>query len=300
MNRLPSASGSIPRLRRILRRLLKAGPDMNRARLTAGRSAVLTSVAATVPLALALAGCGTSSNNSGGSGQHASGSSSSSAASGGSSASAGNSGGGTVASYFPVAAGNTWVYKVTVGQSAGGQSGTATDKMIAVKSTAAGQQVTMTHTSSLSAVGRTVTKETLLFRPDGSIELPLTQFAGSSVTIVSGSVLWPRASAITAGQSYTSKIVMKVKGSTGRTRIVTVPVTVKGEGSATVTVPAGTYHATLLGESITMSFNGFSVGIIIQTWLANGIGPVKSAAYSSTHGQKFALSTEELVSFTKG
>jgi hypothetical protein len=53
------------------------------------------------------------------------------------------SGGGavtTTAAFFPVAVGNTWVYASSLG-------GTVTNKMVAVKPVAGGQQVTMTDTN---------------------------------------------------------------------------------------------------------------------------------------------------------
>jgi hypothetical protein len=78
-------------------------------------------------------------------------------------------------------------------------------------------------------------------------------------------------------------------------------VTVKGEGNQSVTVPAGSYTATLVNETISEAVSGVTVTIEVQTWLANGVGPVKSVA-STKSGTSAAqiVSTEELKSFKQG
>jgi hypothetical protein len=267
---------------------------MNRSCPWAGRSAVLAGVAASA--ALALAGCGgSSSSSSGGSGQQASGGSSSPSASGGSPAAAQGSGSGiTTAAYFPVGTGDTWVYRQTLGV---GGTGTTIDKMIAVKSVSAGEQATMTNTISYPV--RKTTKETLVFLSDGSVEVPLTQFGSTTVSVKSGTVVWPSASALAAGQSHTSTVVMRLNEG-GHSRTVTLPVTVKGEGSATVTVPAGTYHTSVINQIMTTSVDGYKFSIIVRTWVADGVGPVKSEAFTGLTSGSAPTSTEVLKSFTKG
>jgi hypothetical protein len=52
-------------------------------------------------------------------------------------------------------------------------------------------------------------------------------------------------------------------------------VTVQGAGSATVTVPAGTYHATVVEMTMVMNENGTPVSYGVRTWLADGVGPVQ-------------------------
>ena len=82
----------------------------------------------------------------------------------------------------------------------------------------------------------------------------------------------------------------------GQTHAVSTHVTVRGAGSATVTVPAGTYHATVIDDTLTEKLMGVSVSIRIRTWLAPGVGPVKSEV--TTDGT--TVSGEELKSLTKG
>jgi hypothetical protein len=253
------------------------------------RAAALAGVAATA--ALVLAGCGGSPPNSaGGSGRPASGGSS---AAGSSASPAAASGGAALVAYFPAAPGNTWVYRETVA----GLTSRTIDRMTAVRPTSAGELVSVTHTVSYP-VAKT-TKETLVFGSDGSVRVPLTQFGGTSVTISSGSVFWPSAASLASGQAHTSTIVMRVRQG-GQARTMTLPVTVKGEGTATVTVPAGTYHAMVIGEVITIGVPGYKISVAVRTWVADGVGPVKSETFTGLSGKTTPVSTEELVSFTRG
>ena len=230
---------------------------------------------------LALAGCS--------SGPSSSTSSSPSSAAG--SAAAGTSSGGSFAgtSLFPVAVGNTWVYKVTT---AGLSTGTAVDKITAAVPVAGGNRVTTTH-----VLHGTSVKQTFLFGSDGSITMPLTSLSSGSSTfkIKSGGIVWPSQAQIDSGRPYNSTIAATVSVA-GQSRKVSTHVTVQGAGSATVTVPAGTYQATVVDDTLAEKFMGVSVSIRIRTWMAKGVGPVKSQV--TTNGT--VVSSEELKSFTKG
>jgi DUF3108-like len=274
---------------------------MNRSRMLTARSAGLAGVAAVA--ALALAGCGGGSPGSGSGGSPGSGSGGSggtNASAGGATASSsstpGSSGATTVASYYPLGAGNTWVYSM---QGFGGK-GTVTDKMLSVTSSSAGQVVTLADTTSYPL--RKTIKETLIFRPDGSIQVPMSQFgAGVSVTLVSGQIVWPSAAQLAAGQSFKDTIVMKLDDQ-GHHETLRMPVTVVGQGTASVTVPAGTYQASVINETMATSMDGYKVSVAVRTWVANGVGPVKSEVFSGMLGGSGSspASTEVLESFTKG
>jgi hypothetical protein len=188
---------------------------------------------------------------------------------------------------FPVAVGDTWVYQVTT---AGLPAGTATDKVTAVMPVAGGDQVTTTH----DLHGTTV-RETFLFGSNGSISMPLPSLGSSTFKIKSGGIVWPTHAQIMSGQPHTTTVTATVSIG-GQTHAVTTHVTVQGAGPATVTVPAGTYHATVIDDTLTEKLMGISVGIRIRTWLAPGVGPVKSQV--TTNGA--TVSGEELKSFTKG
>jgi uncharacterized protein DUF3108 len=244
---------------------------------------------------LALAGCG-SSGSSSASGS-ASGSATRSATGAGATASTTSGSVTTSASVpFPVAAGNTWTYDVT----AGGESGTTVNKMTAVTPVAGGQQVTMATTDHLAGanVSRTAT---YIFHSDGSISYPLAPLlAGSGVTVTSGGdVDWPAASVIAAGTPtrYDLKLSIKVAG---QTMTPAAQITVQGAGTATVTVPAGTFQATVVLVTERISIDGITVSIDVKTWFAPGVGPVKDQVVTDDGSASTIAANEELVSFAKG
>jgi len=191
---------------------------------------------------------------------------------------------------FPVTVGNTWVYKVTT---AGLAAGTATDKIIAVVPVTGGDQVTTMH--QVQGMGSTSGKETFLFGSDGSITMPLTSPGSGAFKISSGGIVWPSQAQIDSGRPYTSTIRATVTVA-GQSRDVSTHVTVRGAGPATVKVPAGTYQATVVVDTLSEKFAGVAVSIRIRTWMVRGIGPVKSQV--TANGT--TASTEALKYFTKG
>ena len=237
--------------------------------------------------ALALAGCGPGSSSSTSPPSSAS-PSPPPTGTGSAAASAPSGGSFTGTLLFPVAVGNTWVYKTTT---AGITTGTTVDKVIRVVPVPGGNQVTTTHAYN----GATV-KETLVFNADGSITTPLPSLSsGGTVAVKSGGVIWPSQAQINSGQAHTSAIVLRITIG-GQARTITTHVTVRGSGSATVTVPAGTYQTTILDSTLAEKIAGVSLSILIRTWLANGVGPVKDQVI--TDGT--VVSGEELKSFTRG
>jgi DUF3108-like/Taurine catabolism dioxygenase TauD, TfdA family len=149
---------------------------------------------------------------------------------------------------------------------------------------------TSTHTFN----GRTTT-ETFLFGSDGSLTMPLTSIGSTTVRVKSGGIVWPSQAVIDSGQPTKGTIVV-VASIAGQNHTLTAHVTVQGEGSATVTVPAGTYHATVVKDTVSESIAGITVSVGTRNWLAPGVGPVKSEV--TTNGT--VVSGEELTSFTKG
>jgi hypothetical protein len=255
-------------------------------------SALRRGGAATAGLAaagLALAACGTS----GSSGNGAAGTSTGSPAAS-TSTSSGSGGSTSTASSnsvpFPIGVGNTWVYKSVT------ELGTSTkviNKMIAVKSVSGGQQVTMQTT-----LDGATTAYTYIFHPDGSITYPFNQL-GSDVKLLGGSVEWPSASAIDSGQATHSTLRMQLTEGSQKSD-VTAHVTVKGGGTATVTVPAGTYTATIVEMTDSFTVLGHAGTITVKTYLANNVGPVQSEASISEGSVNEIVSDQKLVSFTKG
>jgi hypothetical protein len=196
---------------------------------------------------------------------------------------------------FPVAVGDTWKYAST----AGGETGTTINKMTAVVPVESGQRVTMTGTSTL--LGTTTThSSTYVFGSDGSITYPLSQFGSTSGVTLSGTgVFWPPAAVIDSGQPSTSQLKISIKQS-GVSLSTTAHITVQGAGTASVTVPAGSYQATVVDMTIALTVEGISVTEEVKTWLASGVGPVKDEVILDEAGTNTVAASEELQSFTKG
>ena len=248
---------------------------------------------------LVLAGCsagGSGSSGSSGSGG-ASGSTSAGTTSGGSGGSASVVSSSSVP--FPIAAGNTWKYTDTNNGVSGSKS---VDRIAAVRPVAGGQEVTMD--STITTLGTTSHSTAyFIFHSDGSISYPFSQFnTGSSqakVTLLSGSILWPPASQIDSGRVShdTLKIAFTLQGVK---KDVTAHITVKGDGTQSVTVPAGSYTATVIDMTESEKIEGIAITSEIKTWLANGVGPVKSEVIIHEGGHSSVAAENVLTSFRKG
>lgn len=262
---------------------------------TARRTGVVIACAAAAGLLVAACGTssgGGSSNNGSSSGSSSAKTSASKSASAGSSSSSSSSS--TVSSSsvpFPIAAGNTWIYQSTPEV---GVSGTVIDKILSVTPVSGGQQVTMQNAIN----GAAPTQVTYIFHSDGSITYPFSQL-GTSAVIVKGTLEWPPASVIASGQATHSTIVIAVSNGTSKTD-VTANVTVKGAGTATVTVPAGTYSTTIVQMTESFTVLGYAGSIVVDTYLANGVGPVQSTATITEAGHSEEVSHLELKTFTQG
>jgi hypothetical protein len=252
---------------------------------------------------IALAGCGASASTAGGASlATAAGTpgstqtSTSPGASPGTNASARGGAISTSASVpFPVAVGNTWLYKTTVVLV--GETGTTTDKIVSVAPTLTGHLVTMSYVRDLA--GNTNTADTTyLFYSDGKIAWPLTQLP-DGVSADGSGIVWPDAAAIASGRTYRSVLRIHMLEAS-ETLSQTSNITVRGAGTVSVTVPAGTYRATLVDMTMTAEVAGIATTIEVKTWVAKGIGPVKSEALIHTNGHTEITTVDELKSFTKG
>lgn len=257
---------------------------------TTARRAV-SAVALLAAAGLALTGCKSSTSASGGGGSAGTGGSSASASTGSSGGSTGHdtsSGGGTP--YFPAAVGDTWVYTDSVE----GTHATVTNKVTKVVSVSGGQRVTM-RTVDTATAGATQTF-TYIFHSDGSITIPFNEFGNEGVKLTSGSISWPSEADLASGQTRKSTLSFEITAA-GKVQHVHAHVTVKGGGTQSVTVPAGTYQAQVIDETMSEKFDGVTVNLTVRTWLATGVGPVKDELLSSS---SVPSTIEELKSFTKG
>ena len=199
----------------------------------------------------------------------------------------------TGSTLYPIAVGNTWVYQTTTGANAEG--GLQTNKVLSVVPVAGGQRVTMSQTTGLHGV-KTTSDENLIFYSNGKIAYPV---ASGEVSVLGSGVLWPTAPELASGQVFHSVLRIKVLKS-GPVQDQDANVTVQGQGTSTVTVPAGTYQATLVTMTLSLKVGDETSTEVVQTWVAPGTGPVKTKVSLSTVGSTVLTSTDELLSFTKG
>jgi hypothetical protein len=241
---------------------------------------------------LLIAGCSSSSSGSTTGGSQARTSATDSGSSGGQGSNTTAAAGSPL---FPIVAGEKWVYADDLGALG---SSTTTNTIKSVKPVSGGELVTMTDASHIAGAPAKTTKITYMFNADGSISVPFTQFNGGKVTIKSGSIVWPPAAELAAGQAHTSVLAISVKTG-GQVINEKVHVTVKGGGTASVTVPAGTYQTTIVDQSQAETIFGHRVSLVIRTWLARGVGPVKSEVLSKSAFGGAPTVVEELKSFTR-
>jgi hypothetical protein len=215
------------------------------------------------------------------------------AAAGGQPGSHGSSGisGGTPAvasTMIPAQLGDTWVYAV---DSSVLGKGTETARISAVRAVAGGQRATLS--TSLRLAG---SKAPFRFASDftadadGSVRFGSTSFMGAK--LASANVNWPSPAALTPGRPRTSTVTGSFLGFKTTERV-----TVNEAGPAMVTVPAGSYQATLLEQTVTEPAGGREV---IKSWVVNGIGQVKTETTVIVKGGRRVSSVQALTSFTKG
>jgi hypothetical protein len=179
---------------------------------------------------------------------------------------------------FPVAVGNTWVYQTQ----AGGQSGRTTNRIVAAGPGSAGYRVTVSSTTEVGGSASTVVP-VYTFYPNGTIGYPIPPVSGAPVA--GTDIRWPDAAALASGKIYRSKL--QIQGHT-------VNVTVQGTGTRSVSVPAGTYRASVV--LTTIYTQGQTVEVTV--WIAQGTGPVKTQVLVRAPGGT-GLTTSELLSFSK-
>ncbi len=185
---------------------------------------------------------------------------------------------------FPVALGNTWVYQTT----AGSATGRTTNQIVFAGPGSAAYQVTMSSTT--DSAGTAAAQPVYRFYPDGTVGYPLPPGSGLSVA---GGVRWPDAAGLASGRAYHS--VLRVQDSqTGQYENANV--TVQGGGTAYVVVPDGAYQASVVDMTIAAK----TVTVEVTTWIAQGIGPVKTEVVVQAAGKAQRSTTYELLSFTKG
>lgn len=165
-----------------------------------------------------------------------------------------------------------------------------------------GQQVTMR--SGITSLGST-SHDTAYYvvHSDGSISLPFSQFdtnsSGASVKLISGNIFWPPADQLSSGRAYHDALKIAFSAN-GTTQNVTAHVTVRGAGTQSVTVPAGTYNADVVNMTMAETIEGIAASSVVRTWLAPGVGPVKSEVIIHEGSADHIAAENQLVSFKAG
>ena len=191
---------------------------------------------------------------------------------------------------FPAAVGNTWVYNVVYNTNHA--HATDTKKVLSVQRITGGTRVTMSDTLS---PGPGTTIENYIFYDNGQIGFPVSVPHGISVVSGNG-VVWPDAAGLDSGRAYNS--ALKIRLSNGEYE--TANVTVQGDGTVPVSVPAGRYQTTLVTMIIATKVGSFPSTAVLKVWIAAGTGPVRSGETLQAAGSTQQVSTSELVSFSKG
>ena len=191
---------------------------------------------------------------------------------------------------FPVAVGNTWVYRTT----ASGQTGRTTNRIVSAGPGAVGYEVTMSSTTDIAGTA-TAVQTVYVFYPDGTIGYPVPPIDGVSVT--GGGIRWPDAAGLASGRAYHS-VLRILDSQTGQYENANV--TVRGEGTTSARVPAGTYQTSVVDITITAKVGGHTTTVEETTWIAQGTGPVQTAMLIEAAGKTELTTTNVLLSFTKG
>ena len=173
-----------------------------------------------------------------------------------------------------------------------GQTGQTTNRIVSAEPTPAGYKVMMSSTTDIAGMA-TSAQPLYVFYPDGTIGYPVPPIDG--VSVAGGGIRWPDAAGLASGHAYHSVLRIQVS-QTGQYENANV--TVQGVGTMSVSVPAGTYQASVVETTIAAKVGGYTTTVEVTTWIAQGVGPVKTEELILAAGRT-ELTTNELLSFTK-
>jgi hypothetical protein len=198
---------------------------------------------------------------------------------------------------FPVAVGDTWTYTVEIpGQPL---PATLVKKITGITPVPGGQRVSMAITESVYGIPRTFHQD-YLFGADGSISFPPGPITSPMSPASRGNIIVPPLSVVNSGRPVTWTVKdppLKLAGRkiTGKTRF-----TVQGGGTASVTVPVGTYRVTVVNMTVkaTSSWVDKPIVMVQRMWFAPHVGEVGEEVIAASPGSGHVLSTVKLQSFT--
>lgn len=186
-----------------------------------------------------------------------------------------------ISPYYPVGLGNTWTYRMNYPDPVG--IITETETMTAVTPEGTDVRVTIErsfHYENGSSPDFTDSVD-YLFHADGSLSVPYQSIpdnSGALVEIHDGELLWPTTAEFEAGTPKTGVINLTVTAD-GTPFDQSISFTITGQGVESVTVPAGTYDARKLLQSMLISIPSAgleNLPIDATVWLAEGVGQVRS------------------------
>jgi len=167
-----------------------------------------------------------------------------------------------------------------------------TKKVVDVTPVPGGHRVTMSDSVGPAAADNTL--EHYLFFGNGQIGFPVHEAHGVSV-VSSNGVIWPDAAGMASGRPYHSVLNIKLSSGTSET----ADVTVQGGGTQSVSVPAGTFQATLVTMYIVTKVGSLYSIASLKVWTAPGTGPVKTEQVVKAGDKTQLITTSTLLTFTK-
>ncbi len=199
---------------------------------------------------------------------------------------------------FPVAVGDTWTYTLEIA----GQPlpSVLVKKITGITPVPGGQRVSMAITYSVYGIPKTFHQD-YLFGTDGSISFPPS---GPITSLMSpanaGNVIVPPLSVVNSGRPVTWTVKIPPLKLAGRKVSGKARITVQGGGTASVTVPAGTYRVTVVNMTMSATSSGVDKPAVMvqRMWFAPHVGEVGEEVIAASSGSGQVLSTEKLQSFT--
>jgi hypothetical protein len=200
---------------------------------------------------------------------------------------------------FPVAVGDTWTYTLEIA----GQPlpSVLVEKITGITPVPGGQRVSMAITSSVYGIPKT-THEDYLFGADGSISFPPGPITSLMSPANVGKVIVPPLSVVNSRRPVTWTMKIPPLELAGRKVSTNIRVTVQGGGTASVTVPAGTYRVTVVNMTASATSSAVDKPLVVvrRMWFAPHVGEVGEELIGASPGSGQVVVTQKLQSFTAG
>jgi hypothetical protein len=198
---------------------------------------------------------------------------------------------------FPVAVGDTWTYTV---QNAGQPlPSVLVKKITGITPVPGGRRVSLAITYSVDGIPKTIHQD-YLFGTNGSISFPPGPITSLMSPANGGDVILPPLSVVNSGRPITSTVKMPPLEVAGRKITGEARIRVQGGGTASVTVPAGTYRVTVVNTTVSATSSEVKKPAVMvqRMWFAPHVGEVGEELIAASSGSSQVVETEKLQSFT--